>query len=134
MIVEWNVAFTRKWLVGHVLAFGFDAAAGVWIVVDPCRHETEVQALRPAAFDRWIVQQAAEGEVWRIARQGRTPMLFPGLWCVGAVKRLVGLRSGALSPAGLKRDLLRAGARRVFSHEGQSSEGAEGRPGDRRGA
>jgi hypothetical protein len=120
MIVEWNVIFELTAGVPvHCSAFGFDAAAGVYVVVDPHYAWTEVNVLRPAAFDVWIAEEARGHEVYRIAAQHRTRPWFPGLWCVGAVKRLVGLRSGALSPGGLRRDLLRAGARRVFSHEGQ---------------
>jgi hypothetical protein len=116
MIACWNVAFEpgRTWL-GHVQAFGFDGAAGVWVVVDPCLGVTDVTVLRRRAFDRWVADLAGRAEIYRIDRRTEAwPFQVRGLWCVGQVKRLVGLRSGALSPAGLKRDLLKAGALRVF--------------------
>lgn len=114
MISEWNVMLQPADRPRHCLAFGYDPATSVWVVVDPHRHGTDVELLRPARFDAWIAKAAPLAEVYRIDAQHRTPTLFPGFWCVGAVKRLVGLKSGALSLRGLRRDLLRAGARRVF--------------------
>ena len=115
MILDWNVLFEEvAGIPVHVSVFGFDTQAGVYVVMDPHHSWTEIDILRPAAFDVWIATMARGNEVYRITQQRRTRIWFPGLWCVGAVKRVVGLRSGALSPAGLKRDLLRAGARRVF--------------------
>ena len=125
---EWHVALRTRPGLGHVLAFGFDGGSGVWIVVDPMRHGTVVTVLPPWEFDAWVLEISLEFEIYRIARRAETAVWFPGLWCVGAVKRLVGLRSSALSPAGLRRDLLGAGARRVFSREG-SEDGHQGRPG-----
>ena len=130
MIEVWNVVIQRASWHGHVLAFGFDPVTGVWVVVDPHRRGTEVQLLPPWEFDAWIQGIADTGEVYRIAAQRSTPTIVPGLWCVGAVKRLVGLRSGALFPAGLRRDLLRAGARRVFNRE--SEDASRGERGSRR--
>jgi hypothetical protein len=125
MIMEWNVAF--KVLRGgaglpiHVSAVGYDPEGGVYVMVDPHRFAIEVRALSPAEFDRWAALQfMLGGEVYRIAAREDTPLWFPGLWCVGVVKRLVGLRSGALSPGGLRRDLVRAGAQRVFTRESQN--------------
>ena len=123
---EWHVAIRTRPGLGHVFAFGFDGGSGVWIVVDPMRRGTVVTVLPPWEFDDWVLEISLEFEVYRIARRAETRVWFPGLWCVGAVKRLVGLRSSALSPAGLRRDLLRAGARRVFSREG-SKDGHQGR-------
>jgi len=115
MIADWNVCFQIiAGLPAHVFAFGYDPDGDVWIVVDPHHNYTEVRALKLEAFDAWAVETLPGREVYRIAARKQTRMWFPGLWCVGAVKRLVGLKSGALSPAGLRRDLLRAGARRVF--------------------
>lgn len=122
MIAEWNVRFERYFgVIKHVSAFGFDAATGVWVVVDPHRAWTEVLTLPPNTFDLWVSVAAEDSDIYRIAARRETGLLFPGLWCVGAVKRLVGLKSGALSPAGLRRDLLRAGARKVFSRESQNA-------------
>lgn len=120
MIAEWNVVFEiAAGLPVHCLAFGYDPETGVYVVVDPHHAWTEVTTYSPTAFDLWIMEAAHGNEVYRTPARRQTPPWFPGLWCVGAVKRLVGLRSSALSPAGLRRDLVRSGARRVFSHEGQ---------------
>lgn len=120
----WNVAIERgrtPW--GHVLAFAYDPVAEVWMVVDPHVRWTEVFALkRGAQFDRWVADLATRADIWRLQGRGQAPVL-PGWFCVAQVKRLVGLRSGALSPAGLRRDLQRAGARQVFYRESQNPEG-----------
>jgi hypothetical protein len=123
--MNWNVVFERgrtPW--GHVYAFAFDAVTGVWIVIDPHLRWTRVFAVpQGVAFRRWVAGVAPTAEIYRLQGRGQAP-LGMGFFCVGTVKRLVGLRSGALSPKGLKRDLLKAGARRVF-HENQA---AQGRP------
>lgn len=113
MIAVWNVAFEQTRWFGHVSAFGCDG--GVWVHVNPTLSDIEVRVMSPRDFDAWIADFAARAEVWRIAAAGRTSLVCPGFWCVGVVKRLVGLRSGALSPAGLRRDIVRAGASRVFA-------------------
>lgn len=132
-IPEWNVAIRTTQGLGHVFAFGFDGAAGMWVVFDPLRHRTEIALISPVYFDWWLVEAIQGYEVYRIAAQDRAMVLFPGLWCVGAVKRLVGIRSGALSPAGLRRDLIRAGAQRVFNRESQT-DNRSGRSCDHRGS
>ena len=122
--LTWNVVFERgRTLWGHVYAFAYDGRAGVWVVIDPHLRWTQVFALKAGSeFDRWVAGVAADAEIYRIPGRGHAPLGF-GWFCVGAVKRLVGLRSGALSPAGLKRDLLRAGARQVFHRESQNPQG-----------
>lgn len=124
--MEWNVAIRTRPGFGHVFAFGFDPGCGVWIVFDPMRRSTAITLLPPWEFDAWLKGAIDACEVYRIQARDETPVWAAGLWCVGAVKRLVGLKSGALSPAGLRRDLLRAGAKRVFSREGQERR-SEGR-------
>lgn len=119
----WAVAFRPAARPRHVLAFGFDAHAGMWVVVDPCRHAIAVRALAPSAFDAWARVEVAGADVWRLDAAEATSVLSPGLWCVGVVKRLLGLRSGAFTPAGLRRDMRRAGAAQVV-HERQG----QGRP------
>lgn len=130
--LNWNVAFERgrtPW--GHVFAFAYDERAGVWIVIDPHLRWTRVFALKAGGeFDRWVAGVATGADIFRIPGRGQAPLGL-GWFCVGTVKRLVGLRSGALSPAGLKRDLLRAGARQVFSRESQNP---QGRPPDQIGS
>lgn len=121
-ILTWHVAFERDrtpW--GHVLAFAFDGRC--WIVVDPHVRWTEVFTLAPGdEFDGWLAAMASKASIYRIPGGGRSHP-FAGLFCVGAVKRLLGFRSGAFSPAGLRRDLVKAGAEQVFVRENQDPEG-----------
>lgn len=122
--LDWNVVIERgrtPW--GHVSAFAFDARIGVWIVIDPHVRWTQVFTLAAGGeFDRWIQTLPPGREIFCIEGRGETPVLA-GWFCVGMVKRLVGLRSGALSPRGLRRDLVRAGARQVFARESQNPQG-----------
>lgn len=130
--LNWNVVVERgrtPW--GHVLAFAWDGR--VWVVIDPHVTWTEVFTLPPGPeFDAWVKAQAATGTIWRIAGRAESHP-FVGLFCVGTVKRLVGLRSGAFSPEGLRRDLVRAGAQQVFVSENQSPQADPGRSGDQVG-
>lgn len=122
--LNWNVVIDPDpWPWGHVLAFAFTGR--MWMVVDPHLRWTEVFDLEDGPeFDRWIRETTARpgAQVFRIEGRALAP-IGAGWFCVGTVKRLVGLRSGALSPAGLKRDLLRAGARQVFIRENENPQG-----------
>lgn len=120
--LNWNVVIdTDPWPFGHALAFAFTGR--VWVVVDPHLRWTEVFDLEDGPeFDAWVKATPSTAEIFRIEGGGLAPV-GAGWFCVGTVKRLVGLRSGALSPAGLKRDLLRAGARQVFTRENQDPQG-----------
>jgi hypothetical protein len=116
VIESWHVAFTDKGWVGHVSAFGYDAAAGVWVVVDPALRSIQVRALLPGDFDVWIAGLAPTAKaILKLKAREQSAVILPGLWCVGVVKRLLGLRSGALSPWGLRRDMIRAGATPAFA-------------------
>lgn len=121
-LLTWHVAFERArtpW--GHVLAYAFDGRA--WIVIDPHVRWTEVFTLAPGPeFDAWQRDLSDRAEILRIDGAGHAAP-WAGLFCVGKVKHLVGVRSGAFSPAGLKRDLLRAGAVQVFVRESQDPQG-----------
>ena len=126
--LTWHVAIERgrtPW--GHVLAFAFDGRS--WVVVDPHVRWVEVFTLAPGEpFDAWVHDLAGRATIYRLPGRAESHPLA-GFGCVGIVKRLVGLRSGAFSPAGLRRDLVRQGAMQVFVREDQ---GPEGRPGRRR--
>jgi len=126
----WNVAVERgrtPW--GHVLAFA--RLDHCWVVVDPHVCWTEVRTLADGdEFDAWIADLTTRAQVFRIQGRAESHPLI-GLFCVGSVKRLVGLRSGAFSPAGLRRDLLRQGAQQVFVRESQNP---QGRPDDQVGS
>lgn len=127
-LLTWHVAFERDrtpW--GHVFAFAFDGRC--WVVFDPHVCWTEVFTLAPGAeFDAWL--SGLDARIYRVAG-GTQSHPLAGLFCVGAVKRLLGFRSGAFSPEGLRRDLVKAGAEQVFVRENQSP---QGRPVDQGGA
>lgn len=111
----WHVAFTPPKHSRHCLAFGYEADCGVWIVIEHHLRCISVRAMDAGTFDDWMVEFRPTADIWSMERKDRTSVLSPGLWCVGTAKRLLGLRSGALSPAGLRRDMIRAGATRTFA-------------------
>lgn len=120
--LTWHVAFeTGRTPWGHVLAYAFDGRS--WIVIDPHVRWTEVFTLAPGAeFDAWQADLSTRAAIYRIAGAGRA-YPWAGLFCVGKVKHLLGIRSGAFSPRGLERDLARAGAVQVFVRESQDPQG-----------
>ncbi len=122
--LNWNVVIENaRTPLGHVYAFAHDPFADVWIVVDPHFRWTEIYALKAGEqFDRWVRIVSEGADIYRLRGRGNAPVL-PGWFCVAQVKRLIGLRSGALSPEGLRRDLLRAGAQQVFQRESQNPQG-----------
>lgn len=127
--LRWNVAFEESrtaW--GHVLAFA--SVGDRWLIVDPHIGYTETYLLKSADFDHWILGLSAMATILRIDG-ARSAWPWSGLFCVGKVKHLIGLRSGAFTPRGLMRDLLRAGAQKVYARESQNP---EGRPGAQVGA
>lgn len=123
-IAVWNVVFQPggRLNTGHVLAYGWDHRTCCYVVVDPLWDRIEVQVLSIADFDAWRLAECGACRTLRIRAGQRTSILFPGLWCVGVVKRLIGLRSSAFTVPGLRRDLLRAGAQEVRPREGQGAQ------------
>lgn len=112
---RWWDIFTRPgWR--HVLAFRYDAGAGVWLLVDPLWSRTLVTAIRPGAEFGAVLGGLSPvlTAVLRVdmpAVPDRLPRLPRiGGWCVPATAHLLGLRCRALAPLGLWRELLRRGA------------------------
>ncbi len=133
-VAVWNVVFLRRpvrswwdWLTAaeyrHVCAFGYADALDGWVVFDPCLQGTSITGLDHKLVGAWLARQDSEiSEIWQIeAGQCAGPVVHVGLWCTAQVKRLVGLRSGAFTPGALRRDLVRAGARRVFHESSPAS-------------
>lgn len=105
----------------HCLAFAYHADAETWLVYDVCRRRTFVYGIPPEHFVGWLVARK-EGDSMRVLAVdivGEGPALSGAspLYCVSAVKHLVGSRSRALRPIGLWRDLVKAGAVEVFGAE-----------------
>lgn len=136
-VVIWNLVFLDHprehwwdWLTPpgwrHVCAFGY--ANGRWIVYDAADLRSCILVLTGAQFDAWINLRADRiTDILRVPVENtgglRTRV---GLWCVTAVKHLAGIRSSALRPKALHRDLTRRGCERLV-HGRQGPEG-KGKP------
>ena len=131
MIVQWYVGFvgdypgrlpgwfdiftTKKFR--HVCAIGYDPQNHVWVLYDPTVSVSVIQIFHPddpqlnklitciSHFGRWLkVKPAAHA-------------CYFGRWrhyCVPAIKHLLGVRSSALTPRALYRDLVMQGAQPAF--------------------
>ncbi len=142
MIREWVICFEdgqggRWWDIftskgyRHILAFGFDAAADRWVVVDPNRHYLGINLYPPdspevdwyygMALDNWnCVSFRAKAE------RGYAPFCFG---CVGAIKALLGVRCWAQRPRAFYRWLLANGGERVDREiDGRQESGSETGP------
>lgn len=101
----------------HVLAFAYAAHAERWLIYDVGQNRTLIRALTTEAFDRWISSLSPERTI--VLFEGgdlpARPYHRVGFWCATAVAHLIGLRSRALRPAALYRDLLAQGARPAFT-------------------
>lgn len=151
MVRSWCVAFVddprqpRRWWdvftrpgFRHVEAFGWDADAGVWLVYSVFNDSTMVDALTADTADAVIGGICAVSSVVLRYDMPATPDggagLRLGMWCVPAVAHLLGIRSRALAPHQLYRDLLRRGATPAYegSLGGIIAEPAADGPGRRR--
>jgi len=124
---EWYVAFWGLERLGwwdvftrpgfrHVMAFAFSSHAERWLVYDVTRDRTFVRAYRPEAFDLWIGSIPEEATVLKVPAEpiGRRSYQRAAFICTTAVKHLLGLRSRALRPHALYRDLMASGAKYAF--------------------
>lgn len=104
----------------HVAVTGFSIETQAWVVYEVTLVRTQILIMPDAAWNRWIGTRVNAGaSVLRVERgAGHWSVGRLGSWCVPAVKRLIGLRSGALRPDRLFADCLRAGAEVV--HEGST--------------
>jgi hypothetical protein len=95
----------------HIAAVSWYPETERWVYFDPALRGTVIGVFTadqaPAMFDQLLARSTV---VLRVAsRHGRgAAPAFP--WCVGAVKSLLGVRSRALTPYALYRDLLAMGA------------------------
>lgn len=125
MIERWYIGFTSRprqhWFdlfthrdYRHVVALRFDPVCGVWIYYDVAVNGTVLQVYPQGS--KIISAVIAEVPRW-LAIDGQAGNYRFGLWrlyCVPAVKSLIGLRSCALRPKALYRDLVKAGAVPAF--------------------
>lgn len=129
MVRSWLVAFTddprqpRRWWdrlfcrpgFRHVEAWGWDADAGRWVIYSVFTGETCLTVLPDGEVAGAVIGGivAVSSRVLRYeppAQPERGHFLRLGFWCVPAVAHLLRLRTGALVPVQLYRDLLRRGA------------------------
>lgn len=135
--VRADIAIDRQWLVffcageqpawwarflpegyRHVAACAWFDDAERWVYYNPARIGTDIRLYRDEDFGPRLTQLLASSvlvlRVRSIRQRRSTPF---GWWCTGAVKALLGVRCGALSPRSLARHLLRNGAEIVRAQE-----------------
>lgn len=100
----------------HVLAFAYAAHAERWVIYDVARDRTIIRALTADAFLLWIAGLPTGRRIvlFEAGDAPARPAMRLGFWCSTAVAHLVGVRTRALRPAALYRDLLAQGARPAF--------------------
>lgn len=121
----------------HAFMLGYVPAAGIWIRYEVLFHRTEISLISSQVADLLLTAAQGEGGVltWRVG-EAKAPSwgLRFGLWCVPAIKHVLGVRCVALTPRGLHQWLLRNGAQPLLPEEKHepvfSPESAAGRPGD----
>lgn len=139
---EWFVVFTEstpKWWVRwlawgkfkHVSVFGKVERSGAWIFYDVWMNRAQVMVIGDWEADVAIGHYADIGTVVRFPRLLGDEGEFhwrPGFWCVPAVAHILGIRSCALRPDALFRQILAKGGQVIVS-EGRENEAerAEGR-------
>lgn len=116
---RWHDFFTHKQF-RHVFAMGFEPRLNCYVVYEPHTFGTTIEVI--PADDQTISQlifTISQCGHWLKVKAQPGQFFFgqPWLSCVTAIKHLVGLRSCALRPKGLYRDLVRAGAQKVFERE-----------------
>jgi len=114
----WDFLTPKDWR--HVSAFGWGNDR--WVVYDVADIRSRVSVMNDDQFDQWFAHQMQRTTAMvRFSTQsgGDIRARF-GLWCVTAVKHLVGSNSSALRPKALFRDLVAQGAEVTFYHGRQS--------------
>lgn len=115
---EWFVVFHRRsnssilsWLAfgefKHVSAFGYCVGVKLWLVYD-----VQWVGTRTMLMDEQSILEWTRGcEILKIARTDTRMGLSGrlGLYCVSAIKHLIGLRCVAVTPGQLHRYILRNG-------------------------
>lgn len=130
MTPEWYVAFWDGdqphwwWRLcqpgfRHVAAFAYYPDMAVWLVYEVTTRRTLIHALAPSQMDAWVESLPVNRTIvaFEPTQEPEAPALRLGFWCTPAVAHLVGVRSRALRPEALYRDLVRQGARPAFEGE-----------------
>lgn len=116
--VDWFDWLSPKW-ARHVLAYGYVIPANAWVVFDPVEEFHQVRIVPDDEMRQWIALIRLAGcKALRIHQgPGGKYNARIGNWCTQTVARLIGLKSSALRPVALYRDLLRAGAYTVLEEQ-----------------
>lgn len=108
----WARAFRPGWR--HVTAAAYFAGAERWVYFNPASSglvfDVQEGEAFQARYEHLMREATAVLRFASVHERGGMPAAF---FCVGAVKALLGVRSRALSPAGLYRDLRVRGAKIV---------------------
>lgn len=108
----------------HVSAAAWFDDQERWVYVNPARTGTVIHLYREDEFDGRLGQLMEDSalvlRIPSIEARRSTPF---GWWCTGAIKALLGVRGGALSPWRLSRHLLRHGAETVPIPRARSDDG-----------
>jgi hypothetical protein len=95
----------------HVSACAWFADQERWVYVNPTRRGTVILLYREDEFGGRMTQLVNSSSYILRVRSSLARSATPfGWWCTGAIKALLGVRSRALSPRGLRDHLLRHGA------------------------
>ncbi len=139
--LSWLLVFvsatTMPWLdrliIGrfkHVMAFGWVEETQTWLCYDIQIGRTRILSLPDEVGSDLIAVKlggdAGSGALRVAAREVPPSVLRIGFWCVPAMKRLVGLKSGALRPDALWRDCIASGAEVIHDAKRSPSGGSSG--------
>jgi hypothetical protein len=119
----------------HVSAFGYIAEVDHWVFLDWRITTLDVIVARGTGADQLMAYYTRDADLLGMAPRKRGRGLRLGLWCVPAVKHLVGIRGSALRPTALWKDCIRQGAEilhecaRPASHSTRSDGPAAGEAG-----
>lgn len=103
----------------HVLAFAYCVQAECWLIYDVRHGRTFVRALKPEAFYEFLDTLPNDCSILNFEPEHAEapPRWRFGFWCTIAIAHLMGVRSRALRPVALYRDLVAHGARPAFEPE-----------------
>lgn len=100
----------------HVLIFGCVPGGERWVVYDVTMRQTWLRVLKPNEFDGWVGALPPGRTIVKFTPgEPEPPTVRLGFWCTRAVAHALGIRSRALRPHALWRELIARGAEPAFS-------------------
>jgi hypothetical protein len=136
---RWVLAFRRtadsrlvRWLAcgryKHVSAFAYVAEVDHWVFLDWRLAALDVIVARGTAAEHYMHHYTRDADLLGMQPRQTGRGFRCGLWCVPAIKHLIGIRGSALRPDGLWRDCIRQGAE-ILSYDRRSTATAAAGPG-----